>query len=247
MPKRDLHFNPPLMNAAGILGFAPDPKSPLDFARFGAFVTHPVSRFPRTPARGTRFVPFSGGFLLHTGLPNPGLDAVIRRHARRWVKSPLPVIVHLLARDTASLREMAARLEETEGVAGLEIGLPPDVNASEVAAFARAAAGELPLIVRLPLVQADALADAALDAGAQAVSLGQPRGLLNGVGGRLYGPGIFPLALGVVDKLAGSGVPVIGGGGVYHIRDADAMLEAGALAVQVGGALWKGGFPPDCA
>ena len=247
MPKSELRFEPPLMNAAGMLGFAPDARFRQDFAALGAFVTHPVSRAPRTPAGGRRVLEFAGGFLLHTGLPNPGLSAVLRRYARRWQKSPLPVIVHLLPLSPADLREMTARLEEIEGVAGLEIGLPPEVDAPAVSDFTRAAAGELPLIVRLPLTQAEMLAPAAMEAGAAAVSLGPPRGALDGVRGRLYGPGLLPLSLGVVENLAETGIPVIGGGGVYHPRDVESMLEAGALAVQVGAALWKGGFPPLAA
>jgi dihydroorotate dehydrogenase (NAD+) catalytic subunit len=56
----------------------------------------------------------------------------------------------------------------------------------------------------------------------------------------MYGPAVFPLALRAVAKLAGVGVPVIGAGGVYQPEDAVAMLGAGALAVQIDTALWKG-------
>ena len=71
--KYELPFRSPFLNAAGSLGFAPDPHSPLDLSRLGAFITNPVSSQPRTPASGPRYLPFSGGFLLHTGHPNPGL------------------------------------------------------------------------------------------------------------------------------------------------------------------------------
>jgi dihydroorotate dehydrogenase len=42
--------------------------------------------------------------------------------------------------------------------------------------------------------------------------------------------------------LAGAGVPVIGGGGVYKQEQVEAMKEAGALAVQLDAVLWRGGF-----
>ena len=49
----DLPLTGPLMNAAGTLGFAPDPRQPhSDF--LDAFVTNPVSLRPRTPANGPR-------------------------------------------------------------------------------------------------------------------------------------------------------------------------------------------------
>jgi dihydroorotate dehydrogenase len=36
-------------------------------------------------------------------------------------------------------------------------------------------------------------------------------------------------------------LPIIGGGGVYRKEDALAMLESGALAVQMDAVLWKSG------
>ncbi len=243
MPKNDLSLAKPLMNAAGFLGFAPEARGAVDISGLGAFVTNPISRRPRTPARGPRCVPFAGGFLLHTGLPNPGLSAVIRKAGRKWARSPVPVIVHLLALETGELAEMIYRLEGIEGVMGIEIGLPPEADDNAVFDFTQAAAGELPVIVRLPLEDCDRLASVAMEAGASAVSLSAPRGLLPGEGGqlvagRLYGPALFPLALRAVERVAGLGLPVIGAGGVYRAADVAAMLEAGALAVQVDARLW---------
>jgi dihydroorotate dehydrogenase (NAD+) catalytic subunit len=244
MPKNDLSLAKPLMNAAGFLGFAPEPKGVVDLSAFGAFVTNPVSRRPRTPAHGQRFASCAGGFLLHTGLPNPGLSAVLRKAGRKWAHSPVPVIVHLLALETGEMAEMVYRLEGVEGVMGIEIGLPPEADENAAFDFTQAAAGELPVIVRLPPENCERLALAAVEAGASAISLGAPRGLLPGEGGRmfagrLYGPAVFPLALRAVQQLAGLGLPVIGAGGVYSERDAAAMLEAGALAVQLDAWLWR--------
>jgi dihydroorotate dehydrogenase (NAD+) catalytic subunit len=243
MLKNDLYLAHPWMNTAGTLGFAPDPKSPVDLSKLGAFVTNPVSHRPRTPAKGRRFAAYPGGFLLHSGLPNPGLRAVIKNYAKRWARAPLPVIVHILALEPASLARMIERLEGLEGVMGVEIGLPPDIDPGTAFDFAQAAIGELPAILRLPLEQADELAYAVIEAGASAVSLGAPRGKLAGISGRLYGPAVFPLALRTVEKLAGAGLPVIGAGGVYQARDAESMLEAGAAAVQVDAVLWRGTTP----
>ena len=60
------------------------------------------------------------------------------------------------------------------------------------------------------------------------------------VEGRLYGPALFPQALAGVRGLAQAGVPVIGAGGVYSQAQAQAMLAAGALAVQLDAVLWRG-------
>lgn len=243
MPKNDLFLEKPLMNAAGTLGFSPDPKGFVDLSQFGAFVTNPISRGPRTPANGSRFAAYPGGFLLHSGLPNPGLSSVIKKYGKRWNRSPVPIIVHLLAVDPFSLGRMIERLEGIEGIMGVEIGLPPDIDPDTAFNFAQAALGELPAIVRLPLEQADELAHVVIEAGASAVSLGAPRGKLDGISGRIYGPSVFPLALRAVEKLAGAGISVIGAGGVYQPKDVESMLGAGALAVQVDAILWRGTVP----
>lgn len=39
-----------------------------------------------------------------------------------------------------------------------------------------------------------------------------------------------------------SGTPTIGGVGIYKREQADAMQEAGAMAVQLDAVLWRGGF-----
>lgn len=249
MPKYDLGFNPPLMNSAGSLGFAPDRKAGIDWARFGAFVTNPLSPAPRSPAQGRRFATYAGGFLMHTGYPNPGLRAAIRRYAAAWARSPVPVLVHVLGQNPLEITTCISKLEGLEGVVGIELGLPPGIEAAAAQEMITAAVGELPLIVRLPLDQALELAPATIASGATAVSLGAPRGALPAaasndqgqqlIEGRLYGPAVFPLALQVVNMLAQQHITVIGSGGVYIEAQVQAMIAAGAAAVQIDAALWK--------
>jgi len=256
MAKFDLLFSVPLMNAAGTLGFTPDISGPVDIGRLGAFVTDPVSLEPRRPAGSRAVLPFAGGFLLHSGYPNPGLEAVIRRYAESWRRSPVPVLVHLLLpgddyRALYRLREMAGRLEQVDGVMGLEVSLPLRADIDSAAAAVQALQGELPLILRIPLdhtalfsLQVERLEGLEL----AAVSLGSPRGALVGpagelVHGRLMGPALFPQALQAVRLLAAAGLPVIGAGGVYRRQQIEQMLDAGALAVQLDAVLWRSGIP----
>jgi dihydroorotate dehydrogenase (NAD+) catalytic subunit len=244
MAKHDLAFDPPIMNAAGSLGFFPDLHGPIDWGMMGAFVTNPVSLTPRTPAHGTRFEAFPGGFLLHTGYPNPGMSQVLRRYAGHWSGSPLPVIVNLLARGAEEVAKMARRLETVEGVSGLEVGVISDASVERVIELTKAACGELPVIMRLPMEHSLELASAAIQAGAVAVSLAPPRGIFptqDGelVHGRLYGPAILPLALRMVYELAELSIPTIGAGGIYTQEHKKAILAAGALAVQLDGLLWR--------
>jgi dihydroorotate dehydrogenase (NAD+) catalytic subunit len=245
MSKHDLIFNPPLMNAAGSLGFTPDIHSPMDWSQLGAFVTNPISLTTRTPAHGRHYIAYPGGFLLHTGYPNPGLLQILRRYARHWSRSPRPVIVHLLAKGAEELEKMARRLENVEGVNGLEVGMVSDANADMVIACTQAASGELPVIIQLPMERCVDLALGAIQAGAVAVSLAPPRGLFPAqdgelIQGRLYGPTILPMALRVVHELTRLGIPTIGAGGIYYQAQMQAMLAAGALAVQLDSVLWRG-------
>ncbi len=250
MPKFDLDLKTPIMNAAGSLGFVLDPNAPIDLSQMGAFVTNPISLSKRTPARGPRLLVFSGGFLLHTGFPNPGLNRSIREYASRWRRCPLPVLVHLLVQSPQEVSRMVERLEDLGSVMGIELGLPPDSDPGLTTGLVSAAIGELPVIVRLPLDHASDLAAVLADFDLAGISLSPPRGALPGqagglVSGRIYGPAVFPLALAAVEKLVETGLPIIGAGGVYKSLDCEAMLAAGAMAVQLDTTLWRGNFQSD--
>jgi dihydroorotate dehydrogenase len=56
----------------------------------------------------------------------------------------------------------------------------------------------------------------------------------------MYGPALLPLALEVVQTVARQGLAVIGSGGLYRPEDIDAMLSAGAVAVQLDAVFWRG-------
>ena len=93
------------------------------------------------------------------------------------------------------------------------------------------------------------MAVAAGTAGVQAVlemtdyaplPLREPVRSLVWIRGRLYGPGMLPAALAAVETAVRLGLPVIGGGGIYSQADAAAMQAAGAVAVQVDTAFWRG-------
>jgi dihydroorotate dehydrogenase (NAD+) catalytic subunit len=248
MFKVDLAFAQPLMNAAGTLGFAPDRHIPVDIDQLGAFVTNPVSLEPRSAARGMRLVPFPGGFLLHTGYPNPGLRTVKRRYAGRWAQLHTPVIVHLLARTPEEVRQMVLELETLDGVMGFELGLPPQADGELAAAMLQAAQGERPVIVRLPYEAAPTLAEGLYAAGSRLISLSPPRGMLPGPGGqmvsgRLYGPCVLPLMLPLVRTLMELGMEVIAGGGIYQPQDLAAYRAAGARLFQLDAVLWRGSIP----
>jgi len=241
MSKRDLWLDPPWMNAAGTLGFAPDLRAPVERTGLGAFVTNPLSRRPRRPADPPACLPVEGGVLIHTGLPNPGLSAAIHRYGRRWASIKLPVIVHLMADSPQVTARMVQSLEGRENVMAVELGFPPGAAGVDILAVLRAALGELPLIVQLPGEDLLPLGPDLVAAGAAALSMAAPRGEAGGVRGRIYGPGLFAQTLETTRACAASGLPVIAAGGVYIKENAQALIEAGALAVQLDTVLWKPG------
>ena len=247
MPKRDLYFRTPIMNAAGMLGFAPDLRVDAPWNELGAFVTNPLSARPRKATSHPAVVEYPGGFLLHTGLPNPGFGAAVKRYAHKWADTSLPVIVHLMADRPEETKRMVESLEGVENVMAAELGFAPLLTDDIILTAVEMSLGELPLIVSLPMEQAVTLGPRVIGAGAAAVSLSAPRGALTMddgqlTAGRLYGPSLFPQSLETVSRLVRAGVPTIGGVGVYKAEQARGMVEAGALAVQLDAVLWRGGY-----
>jgi dihydroorotate dehydrogenase len=243
--KRDLYFSKPLMNAAGFLGFFPNLR---DFGNlgdlFGAFVTNPFSLRPRLPTSQPAVLEYPGGFLLHTGLPNPGLNTGIKKYAPKWNKAELPVIVHLMADRPEETQKMVGMLEEIENVMAVELGFAPLLADDIILLTLEMCLGELPLIFSLPIEQVLSLGPRLMQEGAQAISIAAPRGALNTndgniVTGRLFGPSLFPQSLDILRSAAKLSIPIISSGGVWAKENANAMLSAGALAVQVDAALWN--------
>ncbi len=231
-------FAPPLMNASGFGGWTCPPG--WDGA-LGAFITNPLSASARSPARPPRYAETPCGVLLHTAHPNPGLRAALRRYADAWARSPTPVWVHLLAEET--LPDMLDLLEESGCAAGVEVRLPPACDAQTARRIVRAAWGALPLMVQVPWEGAEALAAAVCGAAdGVLVSLGAPRGALplaegRRLRGRLYGPAGFPAALELTLRLSEAGIPLVARGASTP-EEARALLEAGALGVQLDLPLW---------
>jgi len=246
--KRDLYFSKPLMNAAGSLGFMPDTRAEVPWETFGAFVTNPLSLRPRHPAAKPEVIEYPGGFLFHTGLPNPGFPAGLRKYASRWDRSALPVIVHLMADRPEETQRMVRALETQENVMAAELGFAPLLANDILLLTLEMCLAELPLIFSLPVEQVLSLGPRLMQEGAQAISIAAPRGALptehsSLITGRLFGPSLFPRALETVYSAAKIGLPIIGAGGVWSKENAEAMVSAGALAVQADAALWGFSFP----
>jgi dihydroorotate dehydrogenase (NAD+) catalytic subunit len=170
------------------------------------------------------------------------------------------VIANVLGTTAEEFQRIARRLGGVDGVHALELNLScPNVKEGglklgtdpgrirEAVAAARGAT-KLPLIAKLSPETSDigALARAAADGGADAVSvMNTIRGMsidvrtrrprLGNVIGGLSGPAIHPIAVRLVFETARAvSIPVIGVGGVMRWEDAVELMLAGATAVQVG-------------
>ena len=152
---------------------------------------------------------------------------------------------------------MVQMLETHENVMAAELGFAPLLADDIISLTLEMCLGELPLIFSLPVEQVLSLGPRLIQEGAQAISISAPRGALHLtpspslrsasqsptrrgelITGRLYGPSLFPQTLETVYSAGKLGLPIIGAGGVWNKENADAMLWAGALAVQVDAALW---------
>ncbi len=140
------------MNAAGSLGFAPDFRDfgSLEGLELGAFVTNPFSLRRRLPTAQPELIEYPGGFLLHTGLPNPGFNAGIKNYASRWDKSDLPIIVHLMADRPEETQHMVKVLEVQENVMAAELGFAPLLADDILLLTLEMCLGELPDSTVLP-------------------------------------------------------------------------------------------------
>ena len=158
----------------------------------------------------------------------------------------MPVWVHIIPSVPAEAAEMVRELEDIEGIRAIEVGVEPGGDPGAALEILAASVGERPLIAALPLtVVGQPWLQRLPGLGVSAVTLTAPRGSLPGetgrpVSGRLYGPGLMPFILAGVIALHDLNLTVIAGAGVYRRADAEALLHAGAAAVQLDTVLWRG-------
>jgi dihydroorotate dehydrogenase (NAD+) catalytic subunit len=265
-----LRLRHPLIVAAGGAGYGAELLEAVGAQVPGAVITRSVTREARRGHPAPRLRSLPGGLLSSVGLPNPGLEAVLRRQAPRWAGFDVPVIVSICGEDVDDIGELARTLEIQPDAAGLELNLACpdrgragepiglDVEASEVATVAARAATDLPLIVKLTAAAPDmrAIARAVAAAGADAISTtsalpaialdDQASGPALGTAyGGLSGPAIKPIGLRAVwEVVQVVRVPVIGIGGVHSLRDVVDYLAAGATAVGLATAVLADPFRP---
>jgi dihydroorotate dehydrogenase (NAD+) catalytic subunit len=261
---RGLVLPNPILVASGTFGYGVEYGDVVEVDRLGAICCKGTTLKARIGNQTPRVTETPGGMLNSIGLQNPGVAAVIDKYASTWSGWKVPVIVNVAGESVADYVEVARRLDGVPGVAGIELNIScPNVGrgglqfaidagaAGEVTAAVRRAT-DLPLLVKLSPNVADIrpIARAVADAGADAltaintlsgiaVSPSRDRPLLGNVFGGLSGPAVKPVALRIVYEVAQTvSIPVIAIGGVTELADVLDFLAVGAVAVQVGTAIF---------
>jgi dihydroorotate dehydrogenase (NAD+) catalytic subunit len=255
-----LRLNNPVMTASGTFGYGEEFASLVNLHRLGAIIVKGISLLPRPGNPPPRLAETACGMLNAIGLENVGLEKFLSDKLPFLLGIDTPLIVNILGDTLEDYQQLAARLDEEEKVAALEVNIScPNVKHGGVAFgtdpdmaynvtkgvrqhFSR------PVIVKLSPNVTDIvmIAEAVEEAGADAVSLINTvlgmaidiescRPKLANIFGGLSGPAIKPIALRMVWQVADAvAIPVIGIGGISTPEDAVEFMLAGASAVQVG-------------
>jgi dihydroorotate dehydrogenase (NAD+) catalytic subunit len=249
-----LRLRNPVMTASGTFGYGEEYGSLVNLHRLGAIIVKGISLPP------PRIAETACGMLNAIGLENVGLESFLSEKLPFLQGINTPLIVNILGDTVQDYQQLAARLDEEEKVAALEVNIScPNVKQGGVAfgtdpGMAHAVTKGVrqhfsrPVIVKLSpnVTDITGIARAAEEAGADAVSLintvlgmaidiksCQPK--LANIFGGLSGPAIKPIGLRMVWQVAECvSIPIIGIGGITTTEDAIEYILAGACAVQVG-------------
>jgi len=259
----------PVGVASGAFGYGEEYEALVDLDALGAIYTKAVTPESRPGNPAPRLADTPAGMLNSIGLANPGLDAFVADKLPFLRGRRCSVVVNVAGKTEDDYLRVVERLDEEAGVDGYEINVScPNVAHGGLAfgtdpaqverltrrlADARSKAPGRPIIVKLSPNVTDIaeIAKAAEVGGADALSCvntlvgmvidvkARRTVLAMGTGG-LSGSAIRPVGVACVYKVSRAvSVPVIGLGGIASADDALQYLLAGAVAVQVGTALFS--------
>jgi dihydroorotate dehydrogenase (NAD+) catalytic subunit len=230
---------------------------------FSAFVSKTITLEERAGNPPPRLWEAPAGLVNSIGLPNRGLRGYLDHDLPLLAELPVPLVTNVMGSTAAELCALVEAVDDRDEVAaielnvscpnvktGLDLGADPDTLTGVLAEVRPRSAK--PFIVKLTPNAADvpAVAQAAQEAGADAVSLintlrayapapgrsGVSDGAwLGGGTGGLSGPAVRAVALAQVREVARRvTIPIVGMGGIQTSEHAAQFLSAGATLVAVG-------------
>ena len=259
----------PIMTASGTAGHADELQAYFPLSELGAVVVKSLSVDPWPGNPPPRVHQTASGMLNSVGLQGPGLGAWVDEDLPRLAAAGARTVVSIWGQRVDDFARAAALIAGVDGLTAVEVNVScpnvedrrrmfahsPTATAEVIGAVGQACTG-LPLWAKLSPTVADLaeVAGAALDAGAEAVTLVntvlamtldiETRKPILGSGpggGGLSGPAIHPVAVRAVFdvRAAHPDATIIGVGGVMCGADAIELVQAGADAVQVGTATFR--------
>jgi len=264
----------PVIAASGTFGYGVEFEKLVDLNALGGLVVKGLSREPMQGNPEPRLWETRAGMINSVGLQNIGVRAFVQEKLPALARLRTTVFANVFGYATEDYVEVVRVLEDAPGVAGYELNVScpntrhggiyfsndPALLAEVTGAVKRVA--KRPLIVKLSpnVAHIAPLAQAAAEAGADAISLvntfialavdARTRRPRIGAGfGGLSGPAIKPIALRMVYQAAKAvKIPVVGIGGIATGEDAAEFMIAGATAVEVGTAtFWDPAAPARIA
>jgi dihydroorotate dehydrogenase (NAD+) catalytic subunit len=261
----------PVITASGTFGYGTEFAGLVDLGSVGAIAVKGLSCAPYAGKPAPRLVESPAGMLNAIGLQNIGVDAFLRERLPALRAAGARVVANFWGDSADEYAECAARLDGQPGIVALELNAAspnrPEwggIIASDPTALAglvRAVRPRVrgPLWVKLSpnVTDITAVARAVEAEGADAVTaintlrgmvvdLAHRRPALASRTGGVSGPAIKPVALAMVHALARAvRIPVVGIGGIRSGEDALEFLCCGAVAVQVGTAIFYDPRAPE--
>ena len=259
----NLKLTSPIILASGILGVSFSSMKRLVEAGAGAVTSKSIGPKPRKGYKNPSIIElYPDTFMNAVGLGNPGIDNFITE-IKEIKENDITLIVSVFGDTNDSYIEVASKAENA-GADAIEIniscphaevssiGIDKELTFTLVKALKKKIS--IPLFVKLNpnVTDMGEIALAAEKGGADAVvaintiaslaiDINTKRPILAHGSGGLSGRAIHPIAVKkVFDLYKILKIPIIGCGGIFDWKDAVEFFLAGASAVQIGTALFKG-------
>ena len=124
----------PVMTASGTFGYAREFDDLMDLNCLGGIIVKGLSLEPSKGNPPPRIVETPAGMLNAIGLENVGVDAFIQKKLPFLRTLSVPIFANIYGTTMEEYAELALRLNDVEGVAGLEINIScPNVKEGGIA------------------------------------------------------------------------------------------------------------------